>query len=102
MIPVTYAVIVLPAKGVDPVMYWGGYEPQKGEPGKGCHRWAPGVEGLKQAVKFVDVDNAMKAGVGAPNTPYGRADEGPYRGVVYAVHTSEHVFVSVENRDHGT
>jgi len=100
---VSYAVIALLAdpKG-DPLMYWCGYEPQKGAPGAGCHRWLPGVEGRKQAVKFIDVDNAMKAGVGAPNTPYGRGDEGPYRGVSYAVYSDEHVFVSVEVRNHGT
>lgn len=73
-----YFVIVLAA---DPNMYWCGYEPNPVNPGGGCHKWEAGETGRKHAVCFFDEISARKAGVGAPNTPYGRADTVPGRGV---------------------
>lgn len=65
----------------DPNMFWCGYEPNPANPGGGCHVWLAGKEGADKAVRFYDQRSAHRAGVGAPNTPYGRADTAPHRGV---------------------
>lgn len=98
----SFAIIVIAETNETPELHWCGYEPNPAQPGAGCHRWLPGTEGLKKAVKFIDVDNAMKAGVGAPNTPYGRGDLGPYRGVIYSLYDDNGRIVHSEIRDHGT
>lgn len=66
----------------DPNMYWCGYEPNPANPGGGCHVWKPGADGQREAVAFHDARSAHKAGVGAPNTPFGRGDLEPHRGVM--------------------
>ncbi len=71
-------------------LVWCGYEPNPATPGAGCHRWLPGTLGREQAIKFVTYGDAMRSGVGAPNTAYGRTDNVPGRGVkIIAVSTSE-------------
>lgn len=70
--------------------FWCGYEPNPADHGIGCHLWKTGIDGARDAVRFFDERSAHRAGVGAPNTPYGRADTAPDRGVkiVKLVHWS--------------
>lgn len=61
--------------------FWCGYEPNPANVGGGCHKWIAGYEGQRKAIRFLTPEDALRSGVGAPNTPYGRADTGPGRGV---------------------
>lgn len=75
-----YWIIELSIRHPDWPMYWCGWEPGRaGQPG--THRWIRGTDGAKSAIRFQRKQDAQHAGVGGPNTPYGRTDTLPDRGV---------------------
>lgn len=78
------------------MLYWCGYEPNPSQPGGGCHRWLPD---RMKAVRFMRIDDAWRSGVGAPNTPYGRADITPDRGVFYAELNDAGEWLNTESRN---
>jgi hypothetical protein len=72
------AIIALADDHPDAPKLWCGYEPNPVNPGGGCHRWESSP---LNAVEFCTTRDAYRSGVGAPNTPYGRLDTRPDRGV---------------------
>lgn len=74
----SYFIIELTEQHPDAPKYWCGYEANRQGPGGGTHAWWP-HKGA--AIRFCRLQDALKAGVGAPNTPYFRTDTWPDRGV---------------------
>lgn len=63
---------------------WCGYEPQRGRPGMGVHRWKfMSHHALEIAVRFASKADAERSGVGAPALPHNPLDQLPGRGVAY-------------------
>lgn len=72
------AIIALADDHPDAPKFWCGYVPNPVNPGGGCHIWESNP---RFAVKFAFVHDALRSGVGAPNTANGRHDNRPDRGV---------------------